>query len=137
MTRLRRRRKKAAPPPPGAWLAFLAIATQVLLPFLVAFEISLASSPAYADRTTFICSASRLASPATPARNGRVTHHGLSDGCPICTALAAGQAFTATSPVILPLPKAVATPAPERAHHFRAPAIAAASYLSRAPPSIA
>jgi hypothetical protein len=34
---------------PGEWLAFLAVAIQVLLPFLVAFEIALAGNPAYAD----------------------------------------------------------------------------------------
>ncbi len=136
MTRTRRRRRQGAAPA-GAWLAFLAIAAQVLLPFLVAFEISLASSPAYADRTTFICSASRLAAPAAPKQDQRTTHHGLSDGCPICTALAAGQAFTATSPVLLSPPKAAATDAPVQVPALRAPAVKVASYNSRAPPSIA
>ncbi len=131
-----RHRRRQVTPPAGIWLAFLALTIQVLLPFLVAFEIALASSPAYADRTTFICSASRLAAPAAPKPGDPATHHGLSDGCPICTALAVGQAFTATSPVLLPLPKAGVTLAPDWVYIRRAPIVDVAAYNSRAPPSI-
>lgn len=129
MSGLHRASRRAAPP--GAWLAFLALAVQVLLPFLVAYEIALASSPAYAESDTFICSAS-----GTHSVPNEHTRHGLSQHCSICMALAASQGFTAAMPVALPLPRGagrvelyvVSTP--------RASALAAASYNSRAPPTV-
>jgi hypothetical protein len=131
MTLFKRRssRKRSLP---GAWLAFLAAGVQVLLPFLVAYEIALASDPAYADNFTAICSSSGIHS-QLPG-DTRQPHHGMSDGCPICTAMAAGQAFTTPGPVALPLPRVVASDvavAPVVA--FTATPVAS-PYQSRAPP---
>jgi hypothetical protein len=124
--------KKAAPQ--GTWLAFLALAVQVLLPFLVAYEIGLASTPAYAAGTTVICSAS---SPTAPRAVHHTAHHGLADGCPICIALAAAQAFTAAPPVALPLPQAQSVILHHAGVAPRPYASTATSYNPRAPPSIA
>ncbi len=117
--------------PAGAWLAFLAIAIQVLLPFVVAYEIALVGSPAYADSLSSICSAH--AQPEVPAGSGQ-RHHGPSGGCPICTAMAAAQAFTAPAPLVLPPPRAIGNDVPIAAVGSRPGAIGAAPYQSRAPP---
>lgn len=118
--------------PAGAWLAFLAIAIQVLLPFLVAYEIALAGSPAYADTLASICSASHP-QPQIPDGSGQ-SHHGPSGSCPICTAMAAAQAFTAPLPLVLPVPGAAGNDIPLAAVAWRPGSIAAAPYQSRAPP---
>jgi hypothetical protein len=130
-------RIKQRPAPQGTWLAFLALAVQVLLPFFVASEIALASAPAYAEGTTVICSAS--GSTTAPASNSanHASHHTLSDGCPICIALAASHAFTTAPPVALPLPQARAVVLHHAADAPRAFATTAASYNPRGPPSIA
>lgn len=131
--KMRRYAKGGTAAPPGAWLAFVALAVQVLLPFLVAYEIGLASTPADAETVT-ICHAASTA--AVPGHGGGdTTHHGLCETCPLCTAIAAGQLFIATAPVASPPPRGV--------HHrvFRAQdstgrlSIVAAPYQSRAPPS--
>jgi len=123
--------------PQGTWLAFLALAVQVLLPFFVASEISLASAPAYAQGTTVICSASGSTTTPAPHPANHASHHTLSDGCPICIALAASHAFTAAPPVALPLPQATSVFLLHSADAPRAFASTAASYNPRGPPSIA
>ena len=126
-----RRRSSRKTTPPGAWLAFLAVGIQFLLPFIVVYEIALTSSPAYAENITVICSASG----ATTSDGANPTHHGLSDGCPICAAMAVGQAFAMPGPIALPLPRAVVTDRMAIAIETRAPSIAATPYQSRAPPA--
>jgi hypothetical protein len=123
--------------PEGTWLAFLALAVQVLLPFLVAYEIALASTPAYAEGTTVICSAS--SSTTIPAAHpvDHTAHHGLAAGCPLCIAAAAAHAFTAAPPVALPLPQARSVILHHAGVAPRPYASTAASYNPRAPPSIA
>ncbi len=121
--------------PSGTWLAFLALTIQVLLPFLVAYEIGLAGTPANAETIT-ICHAP-AATTAPGHGTGGAAHHGLADGCPICLALAAGQAFTATAPVTPPLPQGKAVPLRVEAPAPHPCALAAASYNPRAPPFIA
>src|SRR5579862_740996 len=64
MTRGQRRKDRKAAPQ-GTGLAFLALAIQALLPFLVAYEIALASTPAYAESAHVICSASAITGPAS------------------------------------------------------------------------
>lgn len=126
---LHRAGKRAAPS--GAWLAFLAVAVQVLLPFLVAYEIALVSSPAYAASSAIICSASDTH--AAPASH---TQHGLSDRCPLCVALAANQSFTAATPITAPLPRTISGIARYSAPSHGASAFGVASYNSRAPPTV-
>lgn len=123
--------------PQGIGLAFLALAIQALLPFLVAYEIAFSGTPAYAEGTTIICSASgSTASPAAHQTNHN-SHHGLADGCPICLALAAGQAFTTTAPIAAPSPQAAAVILTLTALAPSAFADFSASYNPRAPPFIA
>jgi hypothetical protein len=119
--------------PPGAWLAFLALAVQALLPFLLASEIALGNTQAHADGTTVICAAAG----STTTQPSHSSHHRLADNCPICLALAAGQAFTTLAQVALPLPQAASftlsqatAPAPDAGAGFTA------SYNPRAPPFI-
>src|SRR5690348_10411472 len=119
----------------GAALAFLALAVQVLLPFLVAFDIALASRPAEAASASVICSVGFTETHTAPSSNRDTSHHGLSDNCPICTALAAGHAFTAASPVLLPLPRDAFVFAPDQVALQGTPAATAAAYDSRAPPA--
>jgi hypothetical protein len=126
---LHRTGKRAAPS--GAWLAFLAIAVQILLPFLVAYEIALVSSPAYADRDAAICSASGTHSAPTSH-----TKPGLCDQCPLCGAMAATQGFTTAIPVAVPLPRTTGSIVFDVATASHATHFAAASYNSRAPPTV-
>jgi hypothetical protein len=135
MRGLHRPRGKTAPPE-GIGLAFLALAIQILLPFLVAFEITLARTPAYAESKSPICSAS--GSTTSPAHLiDHTAHHGLADGCPICLALAASQAFTAAAPVALPLPQAALVLRNQPALTPPLFGGISASYRSRAPPVLA
>jgi hypothetical protein len=129
-------RPRGKTPPEGIGLAFLALAIQVLLPFLVAYEITLAGTPAYAESKIQICSVSgSTSSSAHPIDHA--AHHGLTDGCPICLALAASQAFTAAAPVALPLPQAEPILQHQAAHTPQVFSGTTASYRPRAPPAIA
>jgi len=135
MTRGQHRvRRKAAPQ--GTWLAFLALAIQVLLPFFVAYEIALASTPAYAEGTTVICSASGSTASPAPHQVDHTAHHGVAGSCPLCIALAASQAFTAAAPVALPLPQAKSVILHNAVQAPRVFSGATLSYNSRAPPFI-
>jgi hypothetical protein len=129
-----RQRRRPRTARSGAALGFLALTVQALLPFLVAFDIALASPSAAAGPAGIICSAGLAGTGAAPSSN-RAAHHGLSDNCPICTALAAGQAFTAAPPILLPLPQDAFVFAPDRTVVRSAPALTAAAYESRAPPA--
>jgi hypothetical protein len=91
-------RRRAAPH--GVWLAVLAIAGQVLLPFLIAVEIRvLAEDPSLVGGLDppLICSHDSNDQPATPKR------HNIA-ACPLCTALAAGHVIPLTTAAILPVP---------------------------------
>jgi len=121
--------------PPGVWLAILAIAGQVFLPFLLAFEIAWAAPQAEGDAAVPICTGIHADAVPAPPDKGRTGHHTRPGGCPICQVLAACQAFTQPTPITLPSPiiSTVISPSsvPSRPQAF----LAAASYQSRAPPS--
>lgn len=116
---------------PGAWLAFLAVAVQVLLPFIVAYEIALAGSPAYADDFP-ICHA---AGPANTAP-GSLGNHVNPNSCPICAAMAVGHAFTAPPPIAAPLPQILRYVDFDVSVPVQRIALACAPYQSRAPPAL-
>ena len=119
--------------PSGIGWAFLALAVQVLLPFLVAYEIGILGNPAYAE-TTIICSASGSHAIPTPANGAdQPTHSGP---CSLCIALAAAHAFTGATPVTLPLPRQHELVRLRATATVRATVVATAGYHSRAPPSI-
>jgi len=129
----RRKRQEA---PQGLWLAFLALAIQTLLPFLVSYEIALASSPALAE-TTVICSASGPATAAPGAPANHATHHGFAaHACPLCIALASSQALAAATSVALPLPQGDPVAIAHSKVTLRTGAAPAAAYNPRAPPFI-
>lgn len=136
MSRVRGRRRKQGAPQ-GLWLAFLALAIQTLLPFLVASEIALASSPAFAE-TTVICSASGPSTTPAGSPANHAAHHGLAaHACPLCIALASSQAFAAAPSVALPLPQGNPVAIAHSTVTLRTGAAPAASYNPRAPPFIA
>jgi hypothetical protein len=137
MSRVRYRRKTQEAPQ-GLWLAFLALAIQTLLPFLVSYEIALASSPALAE-TMVICSASGPATtPAGLQANNHAAHHGIAaHACPLCIALASSQVFAAAHSVALPLPQGNPVAIAPSTVTLRTGAAPAASYNPRAPPFIA
>jgi hypothetical protein len=119
--------------PSGVALAFLALALQVLLPFLVAYEIGVLGNPASAE-TTIICTAS--GSHAVPNQQSGADQPDHAGPCSLCIALAAAHAFTAAAPGTLPLPHRVARITLQAAVSHRTFAFPAASYHSRAPPFI-
>ena len=120
---------------PGFWLAALAATVQVLLPFFVAAAIAQLNNPVFAS-LTFICAAYRGETSPPANRDQSNTHHGLVGGCPLCTALAAGQACTTAASTPLPTPAAAVAIAIEAAVISVPIFLAAASYRSRAPPVI-
>src|SRR5208282_466628 len=89
----------------AGWFGCLAMAVQALLPLLLAAEIRLADAgelPIYAQ-----AGAEQAAGPVTHQhRHSGSSHHGGMAACPICQAVACGQAFadTATAPA-LPAPQ--------------------------------
>lgn len=103
------------------------------MPFLVAFEIALAGNPAYADAFP-ICHApgSQNAAPANNQANDRSNP----DGCPICAAMAVGQAFTTPAPVAAPLPRIFRYVEFGIALPVQRSALACTPYQSRAPPAL-
>jgi hypothetical protein len=117
-------------PPRGAWLAFLAVAMQVLVPFFLMVEIARAEGP---DGTAVICSALDHSA----QQNGDSSDHGLAQHCPICTALAAAQAVAPPAAPPLPLPGSVGHSDLTVADVAQAALLVTAPYQSRGPPSIA
>jgi len=112
-------------------LAFLAVAIQVLLPFLVAYEIALVGNPAYADDFP-ICHAAESFNTAP----GGAGHHANPDSCPICAAMAVGQAFTAPPPIAAPLPQILRYVDFDVSVPVQRIALACTPYQSRAPPAL-
>jgi len=116
--------------PRGAWLAFFALAMQVLVPFFMAVEIAHAEVPGGA---AVICSA--LGHQTN--QSGNATDHGLAEHCSICTTLAAAHAFTPPAAPPLPLPVAVGQSGLTIIEVAQAALLVASPYQSRGPPSIA
>ncbi|HWE74574.1 MAG TPA: DUF2946 family protein [Stellaceae bacterium] len=117
-------------PPRGAFLAFFAVAMQVLVPFFLMIAIARADTP---DGVAVICSA--LGHQTDP--NGNTSDHGLADHCSICTSLAAAQAFAPPAVPPLPLPASVGRSDLSAADVAQAALLVTASYQSRGPPSVA
>lgn len=116
------------------WLAMLAVAIQVLLPYLVAHEIALASDPANPEISAFCLAFHPTGTP--PNHGGQTDHPGPAGACPICTAIAVGQSFTAPPAIAVQMPR----PTPDgvvrdAASTPRIAAFASAPYSPRAPPS--
>jgi Protein of unknown function (DUF2946) len=130
---LRQRRDQQPTAPRGFYLAFIALAVQVMLPFVVAIQIARLGDPAFAD--TVICSA---LGPSAQHDGGNTSdHHGPGDACPLCGALALGQAFVAAATPSIPVPlrSSRITLAAIEIPSLALPS--AAPYQSRAPPVIA
>ncbi len=118
----------------AGWFGCLAMAVQALLPLLLAAEIRMANAGEIP-----ICTAAGLkqaADPATDRQNpSPIRHHGGMATCPICQAVACGQAFTDTAAS----PSLSAPQSYETADAF-APAVPRlqafyySSYRARAPP---
>jgi len=126
----RRQRWKRRRAPVGVAFAFLALAIQVLLPFVVAAEIDLLGNPAYASAP--ICSAS-----LHEQQPGQQSDHGLGTTCPLCLTLAASHGFTGASSAALPLPQGDGVAVDQIISPWQSATPVAASYNSRAPPVIA
>ena len=118
----------------GLWLAALAIAGQLLLPFLLAFEIALAAPHGDGEIGLALCSITQHAAVPKPG-NERTGHHTAPVGCPICQALATAQLFTQPPAVALPLPRIATTIARPSAPRWRPTVASTAPYRARAPPS--
>jgi hypothetical protein len=125
-----RRHRSETRPPRGVWLAFLAVAMQVLLPFFLAVEIARASEP---GSVAVICSALGH----DTQQNGDNTDHGLADHCSICTTLAAAQAFAPPAAPPPPLPVSIGQSVLTATDSAQATLLVTSSYQSRGPPSIA
>ena len=114
----------------GAWLAFLALAMQVLVPFFLMVEIARADTP---DGVAVICSALGH----NTQQNGSTSDHGLVDHCSICTTLAAAQAYAPPAAPPLPMPASISRSDLSAADSAQAALLVTSSYQSRGPPSIA
>jgi Protein of unknown function (DUF2946) len=132
-----RTRNTPLTPPRGYWLALFAATIQVLLPFLVALDLALVSDPAYAGRAVFVCAGERQAAGPAPHQERRQTHHGLSAGCPLCAAVAAGHGFVAAQTPTAPPPRDAAFARLRPLARTPFSAVGLAPYRSRAPPTIA
>jgi hypothetical protein len=122
----------------AAWLGIVALAIQALIPALLAAEIEIAGREHGASVFT-LCAFGHIHLATThDGSSGTDTpqHDGeLGAACPICIALIASPAFTAPSPVALPLPPASAIAALAPIDGREAPArFAITGYRSRAPP---
>ena len=126
-----RRHRAAQTRPRGAWLAFLAAAMQVFVPFFMAVEIARAELPGAA---AVICSA---LGHDTLLGCGNRGDHGLVDICSICTTLAAAQGFALPPAPPLPLPASIGRSDLTAADIAQAALLVTSSYQSRGPPSIA
>jgi hypothetical protein len=116
--------------PRGAWLAFLALAMQVLVPFFMAVEIARADGPGAA---AVICSALEH---STHQGSGNTGDQGLGDHCSICTTLAAAHAFAPPGGPPLPLPLSVGRTFLAASDTPQATLLVTSSYQSQGPPSI-
>ena len=124
--RSRQRRKRFI----AAWLGLIGLAVQALLPMLLAVEI--AAQP-FDPAAAALC----LHDSADPAQPAPASHdHGLTSGCPICLSLAASVAFTAPTPLAIPLPSFVKADDYARIEADTRGQSVLPSYQSRAPPQL-
>ena len=128
----RRHRSPQPRAPRGAWLAFLAVAMQVLVPFLLMVEIARAHEPGGA---TVICSS--LSHDTAPDSGNAADRDLATHCCSICGALAAAHGFAPPAAPPLPLPVAVGRSDLTPADVAQAALLVPSSYRSRGPPSIA
>ena len=127
-----RRHRSTGQAPRGAWLAFVAVAMQVLVPFFLMVEIARANEPGGA---AVICSS---LGHDTHQDNGTAPDHGLAAHCcSICTALAAAQGFAPAAAPPLPLPVSVGRSDLTPADVAQVARLVTSSYRSRGPPAIA
>ncbi len=122
----------------AAWFGGAAMLVQIMLPLLLGAELSLSGAGAL----PLIAASSPIAGPiggesVAHRHAGHHPGHGSHSGmaaCPICLALATGQAFTAAA-AVLPAPLQIAatlvepTAQPAAPHPFKP-----LSYSARAPP---
>jgi hypothetical protein len=128
----RRRHRSAKQASRGVWLAFLAVAMQVLVPFFLMVEIARANEP---DGPTVICSSFGH---AIHQDNGNTADHGLTAHCcSICTALAAAQGLAPPAAPPLPLPVSLGRSDLTSVGVARSALLLTSSYRSRGPPAIA
>ena len=96
-----------------------ALVVQALIPFMLAMEIGGAAN-------------------APPICGSASDHNGnqpkSADSCPICVALAATAAVTASTPPAIPLPRLARIIAPVAVAHTAPDHALATAYRSRAPP---
>jgi hypothetical protein len=133
---LRKRERISA----AAWLGLLALAIQVLLPTLLAFEISIAgaegatglfSDCAYGHRHV----AAQQNGGGKPSDTPR-HDDGSADPCPICIALLASSSFMVPSDITLCVPAGAPIEAPSAIEAAAPTTSVAAAYRSRAPPIV-
>ena len=124
------RRLTRATAPRGTWLALLALAMQVLLPFFLAVQIARAAEP---GGSAVICSGLGHAQHGgNPADQGPIDQC-----CSICSTLAAAQSFAPTETPPLPLPAEVSHVDHSAADIAQSALLVTSSYQSRGPPPIA
>ena len=125
-----RRNRTRTRAPRGAWLAVLAWALQVLLPFFLAVQIARAEEP---GSGAVICSAlGHTQQGSNPADQGPIDQC-----CSICSTLAAAQGFAPPATPPLPLPAEVSHIDLSGADVAQSALLVTSSYQSRGPPSIA
>jgi hypothetical protein len=126
-------RRRAAPR--GVWLAVLALAGQVLLPFLLAVEIALAAPQIDGDNGAALCLAAHHAALPTPPSGDRTGHRTPPADCPICQVLATALPFPQPTSITLAVPTDWTAVTRSSAPSRRPTLIATVSYRSRGPPS--
>ena len=121
----------------AAWLGIFALAIQALIPALLAAEIDIADHEGGSNIFT-LCAFGHLHVATHDEQDGKNTpppDDGPDAICPICIALLASPAFTAPSPIAVPLPAIIgAVAAPIAAERQIPVRLATAAYRSRAPP---
>jgi len=117
----------------AAWFGGAAMLVQILLPLLLGAELSFAGAGALPLAAPSALAGESVAHHHAAHHPGHGSHSGMV-ACPICLALAAGQAFTA-SVTALPAPmQAVATIAEAAAQPAAPHPFKPLSYSARAPP---
>jgi hypothetical protein len=123
----------------AAWFGAAAMLVQVLLPLLIGAELSLAGAgelPLAA--ASIVAPGESVAHRHVAAQHHHPGHgsHSQMVACPICLALAAGQAFTASA-AAMPAPPQATAAILDRAAQPTAPnPLNPVSYSARAPPVI-
>jgi hypothetical protein len=118
----------------AGWFGCLAMAVQALLPLLLAAEIRLANAGEIPICTP--AGVKQVVLPVTHQNRPGSSHHGGMAACPICQAVACGQALadTTTSPA-LSAPQSYETAAAFAPQHQPHQAFYHSPYRARGPPS--